>query len=244
MFAGSTPAGPTKKTIMIRISFTAKDKKVLKGLTLPVGTILTQSKADEYGTPMYRFVIANGDWEMTENWVEKDRAWKPKEKKIFEADMNRDRIMDFFLAGDNVPQREFSVMSNAEYKFVKFFRHSGSYQPSKEAEAAGEYRSIFRISLNTDSNIDAAEEEMNWALPKLAKAYPTWNPVRLDVFEHTLSEHGIYFMEWDQKKTFRLMKCAYHQEEELQKFTDLRVMLEYIAKNHYYQDPNAPELEW
>jgi hypothetical protein len=218
---------------MAHITFTTNEKKALQATKLPEGTTLVQCRKDEYGTPMYRFRIENGKWIMDENFVERDRAWKKGEQEEFEQDMSRERIVDFFLRdGDRGPQREYNAMSKAEHTYLNFASHAGTYQAD---EKSGEHRNVFKIKLNRDSDLDAAEEEITWVFNKVAKAYPKWNPIYIDVFEHTLSEYGIYFIYWNRRKTFRLMKCTYGHEEELTKFTNWRSMLEYISKNHYYE---------
>lgn len=221
---------------MAHIVFETGEKKALKAANLPEGTTLVQCRKDEYGTPMYRFRIEGGEWIMDENFIERDRAWKKGEQEEFEQDMDRERIVDFFLRdGDRGPQREYSAMSNAEHQYLNFCTHAGTFQPDEES---GERRNIFKISLNTDSDLDAAEEEITWVFRKVAKAYPKWNPIYIDIFEHTLSEGGIFYATWNRRKGFKMMKCTYGREEELASFTSWRSLLEHVAKHHYYEDPS------
>lgn len=222
---------------MAHITFKADEKKHLQELDLPEGTILLQEKSDKYGTLMYRFCIIDGKWVKTDDFIEKNRGWKKGEEEEFSKNMNRERIIDFFLQPEgSTPYREYHTMSNAEVEHFKFCRSAGTYRLD---EKSGEERKIFRISLNTDSDLDAAEEEAIFVFTRVAKKYPKWNPIFIDIFEHTLSEYGSYYAYWNRRKTFRLMKCTYGREKEIAKFTGWRNFLEYVSKNHYYEDPTG-----
>jgi hypothetical protein len=217
----------------MHILFETKEKEFLQKVSFPEGTTLVEQNID--GDPLKRFIIEDGQFKMLVDFVEQKRPWKRGEEKRFLKDMTRERVFDFFLKGnewDDTPQREYSTMSAVERKLFNFVSHAGTYQYDEESN---EQRNIFRISLNCDSDLDAAEEEISWALPRIAKQFPKWKPIYIDIFEHTLSERGIYFLYWNRRKTFRLMKCTYSHEEELKRFTNLRSMLEYVSRNHYYE---------
>ena len=228
---------------MAHIIFNTSEKKALENADLPDGTTLVQCREDKYGTPMYRFLIEKSEWIVTKDFVECNRGWKKGEQEEFEADMSRERVIDFFMNHkDDSPQREYSSMSKAAYKHLKFISHSGTYGPDDET---GEYRAAFSIWLNTDSDLDAAEEEITWVFKKVAKAYPKWNPIYIGIFEHTLSEHGTYSVNWNRGKQFHLTKCWYGHEQEIAKFTSWRSLLEYVSKHHYYEDPSSSsEEDW
>ncbi|MCV0439838.1 MAG: hypothetical protein K5880_14525 [Hydrogenophaga sp.] len=219
----------------MHIIYTSNEKPAIKKLELPEGTTLVQCRNNEHQTPMYQFVVEGGELKMQHNHVENDRAWKKGEEEDFRKGITRESIIDFFLGNeDRRPYREYQVMSNVEHEHFKFVTHGGTYQPDEES---GERRNIFKISLNTDSDIDAAAKEAVEVFTKVAKAYPKWNPLYIDIFEHTLSEGGIYYALWNRRKGFKMMKCTYGREEELAKFTSWRSLLEYVSQNHYYEDP-------
>lgn len=227
---------------MAHVIFNTKEKKALKAAKLPEGTTLVQCREDEYGTPMYRFHVEDGDWVMDEDFIERDRAWKAGEQEEFESNMDRERILNYFLSEDDSrPQREYSAMCSSEHDYLEFVKHSGTYSPDDET---GERRNVFQISLNTDSDLDVAEEEIVWAFKKVAATYPKWNPLYISIFEHTLSENGIYYIYWNRRKSFRLMKCTYGSEREIAKFTSWRSLLEYVSKHHYYEDPSSSDEKW
>jgi hypothetical protein len=219
----------------MHIVYTSNEKPAIKKMELPEGTTLVQCRNDEHQTPMYKFVVEGGELKMEHNFVENDRAWKKGEEAKFRKSITREGVLDLLLSSRERPHREYSVMSSVEHEHFKFVTHVGSYSSDEES---GGRRNIFKISLNTDSDIDAAEAEAIEVFTKVAKAYPKWNPIYIDVFEHTLSEGGIYYVNWNRRKTFTMMKCTCGRVEELAKLTGWRAMLEYVAKHHYYEDPS------
>jgi len=219
----------------MHIIYNTTEKPAIKKMELPEGTTLVQCRNDENQTPMYQFVVTDGELKMGHNYVEHDRQWKKGEEAAFRKSITREGVLDFFLSDRDGPYREYSVMSNVEHEHFKFVTHSGTYQPDEES---GERRNIFKVSLNTDSDIDAAEKEAIEVFTKVAKAYPKWKSIYIDIFEHTLSEGGIYYATWNRRKGFKMMKCTYGREEELAKFTSWRSLLEHVAKHHYYEDPS------
>jgi hypothetical protein len=60
--------------------------------------------------------------------------------------------------------------------------------------------------------------------------------VRVDIFEHTLSEGGVYDLWIDkEEKKYQIRKTTYGREEILKEFNDLKKALEYIQEHHYYE---------
>jgi hypothetical protein len=217
----------------MHILFTVREREAIDSMVLPNGTTLIEQSIK--GKPLRRWRVKNSKMVVEEDFVENARPWKKGEADVFVKGVDRERVVDYFLSkreGDSIPQREYSTMSNLEYDLLKFVKHDGCYETDKKTS---KQRNLFRISLNRDSDIKAAQEEVSWLLTKIVKAYPDWQPIHLGVFEHTLSQYGIYSLDWDGKKSFVLNKCTYGRVEKLKEFNDLYSTLEYIAKNHYYE---------
>lgn len=218
----------------MHILFKSSEREDVQRLKLPQGTTLVESNTE--GTPLARWIVKGTILELEADFVERDRGWKKGEQDAFLKGMTKERVFDFFLKqseGDGVPQREYSLMSGLEHKFFKFIAHSGSYIRNKKT---GEQQNMFRISLNKDSDIAAAKKEVAWMLPQIAQQFPNWDPIHIGVFEHTLSEGGIYTVQWDRNSTFVLAKCTYGRNSEEYTTTKLTDLLKYIAANHYYQE--------
>ena len=186
---------------------------------------------NDYGDPLYRFRVRNSKWILEVDFIENNRPWRDGEEAKFLAGVTKEKVFDYFLNSDEtkfVPQREYSAMNSREHNLCRFILHSGQYLSHN-----GKQYNIFEIKINQGDNIKDAVVEIGWALLKISIKYPEWNPIRIQVFEHTLAECGSFYIEWD-RQTFRLCQTSYRREREIQKFTNLTELLTYIAKHHYY----------
>jgi hypothetical protein len=118
-------------------------------------------------------------------------------------------------------------MVNAEFKYFKFIGHHG-YMSEKD----GNYN-VFAIRISKDSNLDSAEDEISWALEKIAAAYPKREKILLKISEHTCSASGIYHLYWDRKDEFWITKTTYGNERKIAGFCKLHEALEYIQERHF-----------
>lgn len=90
-----------------------------------------------------------------------------------------------------------------------------------------------QITLCQDSDVDEAIEELNqW----LQYVKPSKDGIFIDIFEHTLSAGGIYYLVISNDiEHFTLTVCTYGTFSVLKEFDNLRDSLEYIKKHHYYE---------
>lgn len=214
----------------MHINFKTQERPVIEKLNLPDGTTLSQKSAK--GKLLYNYIIKNNRLVPEKDWVEHDRSWRKGEKAKFMHNMTRDRVMEFFLKYDDVPQREYNSMCDAEHELLKHIMHHGMHITD---DNTGIQYNIFKIIINRDSDLEFAEKEISWGLAKIAEAYPNWNPIYLDVFDHDLSENGIISINWDRKNSFELNCCTYGRSETRQKFSNVKSMVKYIAEKHYYK---------
>ncbi len=56
----------------------------------------------------------------------------------------------------------------------------------------------------------------------------------LGIFEHTLSEFGIWSVKFDEEE-FQLNLCCYGRESIEKRFDNLRSLVEYVQQHHYYE---------
>ena len=58
----------------------------------------------------------------------------------------------------------------------------------------------------------------------------------IDIFEHTLSEQGTYYMFVDEiENVYKLMQDRYHTTYDLKVFDSLESIIKYVQDNHWYQ---------
>jgi len=67
---------------------------------------------------------------------------------------------------------------------------------------------------------------------------------RIDIFEHTLSEHGVYELLINEDKNQYYIQCTrWTRVEILYKFDNLKDALEKIQNSYFYEDKNRSEYE-
>lgn len=197
---------------------------------LPNDTTLVVS--DESDEPIKAYKVSDGEFVLTRDFVEEDRPWKKGEAKKFIKGKTKEDVLEYFLGHDDVgPHREWEAMNNLEYELFSFVRHAGSYRCLDDDTRYN----MFKISLNQDSDLEKAKEEVSWVLDNIAEYYLNVNPIIVDVFEHTLSAHGIYEIHWDRLSKFDVIKTTYGRPEIIKTLDSMEDMLVYIAKYHYYE---------
>lgn len=90
------------------------------------------------------------------------------------------------------------------------------------------------------------EESLTQTLENLTKILPLIKPMneeghkRFKIFEHTLSESGIYDL-WQQGDDWVLEKTTHGRTEELKRWGNLKEALAYIQQHHYYESVEDEE---
>ena len=83
-------------------------------------------------------------------------------------------------------------------------------------------------------NLDNTFESINLVLPFI-KPINDEGERRFKLFEHTLSEHGIYDLKVDKEGVWALNKTTYGREKVEKTFENLYDALKYCQKHHYYE---------
>lgn len=97
-------------------------------------------------------------------------------------------------------------------------------------------QTCIRITLHKNDSHSVAKN-----LQGLKKIFPYLKPVEdgfviVDIFEHTLSECGVYRLWIDKEnKKYQITKTTYGHRKVLKEFNDLKKALEYIQEHHYYE---------
>ena len=93
-----------------------------------------------------------------------------------------------------------------------------------------------RISLTKGSkkSFNATVKGLKFILPYLK---PIGNKIPIDIFEETLSEHGVYKLKVDKDmKKSVLTKTCYSMEMWVEKFNTIEEAVLYIQQNHWYDE--------
>lgn len=213
----------------MHITLETHELGLLDVASLPDGTIIFER--DKEGLPIKTYMINADKLDVITDHVENARPWKKGEEEAWLKGKCRAAVMDYFLSReDNGPQREYRSMCNLEYKVLDFIKHAGSYLRINDKPYY-----LFEVKINRDSKLSKVEKELSWAFKKIADYYSDIDPLEINIFEHTLSQYGIYSMRWDRKDTFEIVKTTYGHSETIHTCSSLRDMIEYVSENLYYE---------
>lgn len=197
---------------------------------LPPGTTVVVCGSDERQSPLYRMLLTGREFELAEDFVERDRKWKRGEEAQFKKDKTAKDVLDFFVRHqDDSPYREYSAMSNLEFKFFRNIRHAGTYFPAEDMDGDKNYN-VFYITIRRNDDINSAAQEVS----QVVKAQKRWHGEKRQqhYFEimshredswkyHVLFGHGVW-----------VVTAPYETPE----FKTLKAALKYIQQQLWYGD--------
>lgn len=131
---------------------------------------------------------------------------------------------------DETPYEVYKTWNNALYKNFKYTRTNGYNTETNQA--------CVHFAPYKEESLDDQEEELKLWLPhvKPSRCEEAEKEGKfVDLFEHTFSEHGSYYLWLFSDTELCLYKCTYGSIRCLQTFTSLSDMIEYVAKHHYYE---------
>jgi hypothetical protein len=104
-------------------------------------------------------------------------------------------------------------------------KSNGYYEKTQQVQ--------IEVMLNYKQRIDKPLRKLRELLPHIK---PLDNVRRFGIFEHTLSEFGVFelIVAKDSEKC-RLVKTTYGRQADITKFNDLKEALIYIAEHHWYE---------
>lgn len=115
----------------------------------------------------------------------------------------------------------------------KFFRElglwTGGYYPFSEQKSLE-----IMLYKGVQDNLDKTFDAINVVLPFI-KPMNNKGDRRFKLFEHTLSEWGIYDLKVDKEGVWTLNKTTYGREKVEKTFESLYAALKYCQKYHYYE---------
>ena len=96
----------------------------------------------------------------------------------------------------------------------------------------------FRITISRKDDLDAVHAEVMSIYEIVRTKSPLVNPLYISIFEHTLSENGVFHLQvTDEDDQFKieLKKTVYSSDRDLEEFDNWLSALAYIQKHHYYE---------
>lgn len=218
---------------MPHVTVETSEFQKIKDALAKLGKNTTVCETSKNGKPLRTWVVKSNKLTLDVDWIEQDRKFTKDEEKAFEAKLTRDSVANFFVnhqSQDMVPQREYSAMCNAEYGLFKHVRHEGSYI------VGNPQYNIFNVHINKDQNIVDAVKEVEYILSLQKKRFKRRKTFEWKIFEHTLSEHGIHNLNIYSDGTCEITITRYGHTGEPVKFANLTGAIDYIRKNHWYEE--------
>ena len=140
---------------------------------------------------------------------------------------------EFLLKNDN------GTVAYEELKqqLAKFGMDTGSYNPETD-------QMVVQISLKSNDvdGLKLVHDGLNEVIPHII---PKFGYKFIDIFEHTLSEHGSYcFRIYEEEHNqFKLMVTRWHRESVVYESDNLMDVLAYIQKHHHRDSPKEDYLD-
>lgn len=156
-----------------------------------------------------------------------------KEKEQVNTPMTPEQEMEYFLFEDG-------DVSGERYKArEKYWRDNSLY-------SSGYFAEVEQVSLKMmlykgeGDNLKETIETLEKVIP-LLKVHSD-GVKRLDIFEHTCSEHGSWSVEISED-SFDLIVHRWHRKTVDKSFDNLKDLVEYVQQYHYYESSTDSEDE-
>lgn len=140
---------------------------------------------------------------------------------------------EFLLKNDN------GTVAYEELKqqLAKFGMDTGSYNPETD-------QMVVQISLKSNDvdGLKLVHDGLNEVIPHII---PSFGYKFIDIFEHTLGEHGSYRLRIyeEEHNQFKLMINRWHREPVVYESDNLMDVLAYIQKHHHRDSPKEDYLD-
>lgn len=140
---------------------------------------------------------------------------------------------EFLLKNDNGTV----AYNELKRQLEKFGLETGSYNPETN-------QMVVKIALKSNDaySLKLVHDGLNEVIPHII---PSFGYKFIDIFEHTLSEHGSYSLRIYEKEhnQFKLMVTRWHRESVVYESDNLMDVLVYIQKHHHRDSPKEDYLD-
>jgi len=209
----------------MRVQFAPNEKDIIQSLTalLPEGTTLLEQDEEL----LFSYEIQNGQLVMVKDFKDHDRKDFRENEGL--PEITKEFLVDWWMnvysaeTSPDIPYRYFHLYSNELHNFFSYVWLGGGYYVETGQE-------IVSVRCNRKADAQAIVDEINDFLPFIK---PQNGKKVIKLFEHTLSEHGIYSLHAD-NETIELVIMAYGKERTLQTFTNWLDAIKYCQLYHYY----------
>jgi len=201
---------------------------------------------------------------MTVKEIEKDlESNEAKRQKVLEDWIPLNKKLDACYNKDRKLREQIKKIKCSRKRIDWDWLLSCNHQETSEAKHTLRGQALRKLNLGTRGFFHEIEQtQVRVALVKndpkslpatmkgLNKILKYLKPVKgnykmIDIFDHTLSEHGCYcLLINEEKEKYKIQITRYHREETLHCFNNLKEALALIQKKYYYEDADAEDSRW
>ena len=159
-----------------------------------------------------------------------EKLREQKEKEQLSQPMTPTQEMEYFLFEDGRVSGE-RYKAREKYWRDKGLWHSGYFSELQQVNLQ------MMLYKGKNDNLEQTISTLEEVIPML-KVHK--GVKRLDIFEHTCSEDGSWSVEITET-SYDLILHRYHRKSTEKSFDNLRGLVEYVQKQHYYEDSDYNE---
>lgn len=168
------------------------------------------------------------DEELQTLYKQIDKLKDKQTKELLSKEMSFEDKFKFLMFDDGYSS-DMERYDAAQEMIESLNLHMGGYYPFSDQKA-------IEIMLYKGRN-----DNLNYVYNSLIKILHLVKPMNKDgdkrfkLFEHTLSEYGIFYLRYTASGEWILSKTTYGREQEIEKWDNLMEALIYCQKHHYYE---------
>jgi hypothetical protein len=225
----------------MEIRFETKERSLVDGLKLPPGTTLFEyaySNKEFPDIPEGKYwyeVDDSGKLIVTRDLIEANREPQKEDEAIFK-DFTKQDTLDWWLLTylpNETPYWQYKCISNLWYEHFTYLNRGGYYLATNQG--------ALEICCYKKVPLQEQLEEVKMAIPLLKEfdmekcSTGVDRPAKvLGIFEHTLSEYGVYELHIFED-TIELTKTTYGRLELVKEFENIEDAVGYIRQHLYYR---------
>lgn len=161
-------------------------------------------------------------------------------EKLTKAKLNQEMSFEEkfeYLMFENGIGSDMERYREAEKMLSELGFHMGGYCPYSKQKCAQ-----IMLYKGVNDNVEQVYENLVKILP-LIKIHNEKGEKRFKLFEHSLSENGVYELVLKDNST-KLVVWRYHQENFIKEWANLKDALLYCQQHHYYESSFTEDKEW
>lgn len=217
------------------IQATTRELKTVKSFNLPTKTRILEKANNNINTWRLWEVRKGGKWALIKDYSEVDRPWRGGEKEEFEKGLDKYKVLKFFVEqkeDDDVPYREYAVLSDKLSEYFKYFGNSGMYRRYKGRFA----HNIFSLHVPSDTQLfEDTYKEISLLFREMKKKYgDKFASIPFSIMTNTDIYGSPELVWYPKKRKFVVQLLVFGKGTKKESFRSLKGALKYISETYPY----------